>query len=112
LRLWAKSGSKSKPPWIPETTSGAGWYADRPYIAEWRRLWYGDVREALIGIEDLAEDLADLKSGYPNLARFAKATTEFATCIGNNRAIIPHYGERQRNDESRSLSGLGATYRI
>lgn len=76
------------------------------------RLWHGDAREALIRIEDLAEDLAELESGYPNLTRFAKATTEFATYIRNNRAIIPHYGERRRNDEPISTAFVESTVNV
>lgn len=76
------------------------------------RLWNGDVGEALIRIEDLAEDLGELESGYPNLARFAKATTEFATYIRNNLTLIPHYGERQRNNEPISTAFVESTVNV
>lgn len=76
------------------------------------RLWHGDACETLIRIEDLAEDLAELESGYPNLARFAKATTEFAADIRNNRSIIPHYGKRRRNDEPISTAFVEFTVNV
>ncbi|KAA1053949.1 ISKra4 family transposase [Azospirillum argentinense] len=76
------------------------------------RLWHGDAREALIRIEDLAEDLDVLESGYPNLARFAKATAEFATYIRSNRAIIPNYGERRHNDEPISTAFVESTVNV
>ncbi|NYZ14525.1 hypothetical protein HL658_18400 [Azospirillum sp. RWY-5-1] len=76
------------------------------------RLWHGDVREALIRIEDLVEDLAELESGYLNLARFAKAKTEFATYIRNNLSIIPHYGERRPNDEPISTAFVESTVNV
>lgn len=76
------------------------------------RLWHGDAREALTRIEDLANDLEVLESGYPNLARFAKATAEFATYIRSNRAIIPNYGERRRNDEPISTAFVESTVNV
>ena len=60
----------------------------------------------------MAEDLAELESGYPNLARFARAATEFATYIRNNRSIIPHYGERRRNDEPISTAFVESTVNV
>ena len=76
------------------------------------RLWHGDAREALIRIEDLVEDLEVLESDYPNLGRFTKATAEFATYIRNNRAIIPNYGERRRNDEPISTAFVESTVNV
>ncbi|MBF5094963.1 hypothetical protein F1643_11135 [Azospirillum sp. INR13] len=76
------------------------------------RLWHGDAREALTRIEDLAEVLAEMESSYPNLARFAKATTEFATYIPNNRSIILHCGERRRNDEAISTAFVESTVNV
>ena len=76
------------------------------------RLWHGDAREALNRMEDLAEDLDALESNYPNLARFAKAATEFAIYIRNNRTIIPNYGERRRNDEPISTAFVESTVNV
>jgi len=76
------------------------------------RLWHGDAREALRRIEDLAEDLDALESDYPNRARFAKAATEFAGYIRNNRAIIPNYGERRRYGEPISTAFVESTVNV
>jgi hypothetical protein len=76
------------------------------------RLWHGDAREALCRVEDLADDLDALESDYPNLARFAKAASEFATYIRNNRAIIPNYGERRRYGEPISTAFVESTVNV
>jgi hypothetical protein len=76
------------------------------------RLWHGDAREALIRIEDLAEDLDELESDYPNQARFVRAASEFATYIRNNRMIIPNYGERRRNEEPISTAFVESTVNV
>jgi hypothetical protein len=84
---------------------------DRLERIKWK-LWHGDAREAQRRIEDLAEDLDALESDYPNLARFAKAATEFATYIRNNRAIIPNYGERRRYGEPISTAFVESTVNV
>ena len=84
---------------------------DRLERIKWK-LWHGDAREALRRIEDLAEDLDALESDYLNLARFAKAATEFATYIRNNRAIIPNYGERRRYGEPISTAFVESTVNV
>jgi hypothetical protein len=76
------------------------------------RLWHGDAREALRRVEDLTDDLDALESDYPNLARFAKAASEFATYIRNNRAIIPNYGERRRYGEPISTAFVESTVNV
>ena len=63
-------------------------------------------------MEDLAEDLDALESSYPNRARFAKAASEFATYIRNNRALIPNYGERRRNGEPISTAFVESTVNV
>src|SRR5688500_3607387 len=50
---------------------------------QWR-LWHGDAGEALSRARELAGDVAALASGYPGLARLARATARLATYIGNN----------------------------
>jgi hypothetical protein len=76
------------------------------------RLWHGDAREALRRVEDLAEDLDALESDYLNLARFAKAASEFAGYIRNNLAIIPNYGERRRYGEPISTAFVESTVNV
>jgi hypothetical protein len=84
---------------------------DRLERIKWR-LWHGDAREALRRIEDLSDDLDALESDYPNRARFAKAATEFAGYIRNNRAIIPNYGERWRYGEPISTAFVESTVNV
>ena len=66
---------------------------DRLERIKWR-LWHGDADEALNRARELAEDVAALSSGYPGLARLAKATGELATYIENNAGAIPDYAAR------------------
>jgi hypothetical protein len=60
----------------------------------------------------LTDDLDALESDYPNLARFAKAASEFTTDIRNNRAIIPNYGERRRYGEPISTAFVESTVNV
>src|SRR3954447_21100436 len=46
---------------------------DRLERIKWR-LWHGDADEALNRARELAEDVTALSSGYPGLARLARAT--------------------------------------
>lgn len=55
--------------------------------------------QALVRINDLAEDLIELEDGYPHPAHFCPRDAEFAISIGSYCVIIPHYGESQRRDE-------------
>ena len=76
------------------------------------RLWHGDDREALIRVEDLADELDTLESDYPGQNRFTKAAEEFATYIRNNAGSLPNYGERWRNNERISTAFVESTVNI
>jgi hypothetical protein len=55
--------------------------------------WHDNASEAVSHARALAEDVATLASGCPDLARLLKATAGLATCIGDNSAMITDYAE-------------------
>jgi hypothetical protein len=87
--------------------------ANRPKIEEelqllkWN-LWHGNVSRALERVEELQLDLetADDSENRPKLRR---ALREFETYIKNNRAFIPNFGERYRNQERISTAFVEST---
>lgn len=87
--------------------------ANRPNIEEELQLlkwnvWHGNVSRALERIEKLQLDLetADESENRPKLQR---ALREFETYIKNNRAFIPNFGERYRNQERISTAFVEST---
>ena len=87
--------------------------ANRPNIEEELQLlkcnvWHGNVSRALERIEELQLDLetADESENRPKLQR---ALREFETYIKNNRAFIPNFGERYRNQERISTAFVEST---
>ena len=62
-------------------------------------LWHGQVDKALGKIDDLEISIESFKETYARYAGLVKALAELRTYIGNNRHLIPNYGERYRNGE-------------
>jgi hypothetical protein len=63
-------------------------------------LWHGNLYKALDKIEDLESLIYNFEETYPKFKQLRKAVEEFRTYIGNNRHLIPNYGERYRNGEA------------
>ena len=63
-------------------------------------LWRGNLYKALYKIEDLESLIDNFEQTYPKFTQLRKAVEEFRTYIGNNRHLIPNYGERYRNGEA------------
>jgi hypothetical protein len=63
-------------------------------------LWHGNLYKALYKIEDLESLIDNFEETYPKFKPLVKAMEEFRTYIGNNRHLIPNYGERYRNGEA------------
>jgi hypothetical protein len=63
-------------------------------------LWHGNLYKALYKIEDLESLIYNFEETYPKFTQLRKAVEEFRTYIGNNRHLIPNYGERYRNGEA------------
>ena len=62
-------------------------------------LWHGQVDKALGKIDDLKTSIAPFEETYARFPQLVKALSELRTYIGNNRHMIPNYGERYRNGE-------------
>ena len=62
-------------------------------------LWNGNVREALIWIDWLVDDVHGVETGYPSIKAIRKNVDDFQTYITNNAATIPNYAERHRYGE-------------
>ncbi|MBL8238649.1 MAG: ISKra4 family transposase [Bryobacterales bacterium] len=98
---------------LPIGTGTVGGTANRPKMEEELQLlkwnvWHGNVSRALERIEELQLDLetADESENRPKLQR---ALREFETYIKNNRAFIPNFGERYRNQERISTAFVEST---
>jgi hypothetical protein len=63
-------------------------------------LWHGNLYKALYKIEDLESLIYNFEATYPKFTQLRKAVEEFRTYIGNNRHLIPNYGERYRKGEA------------
>jgi hypothetical protein len=66
--------------------------------------WHGNVHHALQEITGLAWQ-SDAAATHPSGGKLARAAAEFRTCIENNAAAIPNYGERYGNGEANSSVG-------
>jgi hypothetical protein len=62
-------------------------------------LWHGNLYKALYKIEDIESLLYNFEETSPKFKPLRKAVEEFRTYIGNNRHLIPNYGERYRYGE-------------
>jgi hypothetical protein len=63
-------------------------------------LWHGNLYKALYKIDDIESLVYNFEETYPKFKPLLKAVEEFRTYIGNNRHLIPNYGERYRNGEA------------
>jgi hypothetical protein len=63
-------------------------------------LWHGQVDKALGKVDDLASAIEPFNETYARFTHLVKALTELRTYIGNNRHLIPNYGQRYRNGEA------------
>jgi hypothetical protein len=63
-------------------------------------LWHGQVDKALGKIDDLALSIEPFSETYVRFTKLVKALLELRTYIGNNRHLIPNYGQRYRHGEA------------
>jgi hypothetical protein len=63
-------------------------------------LWHGQVDKALGKIDDLESAIEPCSETYARFPRLVKALAELRTYIGNNRHVIPNYGERYHHGEA------------
>lgn len=98
---------------LPIDTSKAEMTTNRPKIEEelqllkWN-LWHGNVSRALERIEELQLNL-ETADGSENRTKLRRALREFEIYIENNRAFIPNFGERYRNQERISTAFVEST---
>src|SRR5262249_52232283 len=62
-------------------------------------LWHGQVDKALGKIDDLASSITLFQETYARFTPLVKALSELRTYIGNNRHLIPNYGQRYHQGE-------------
>jgi hypothetical protein len=72
-------------------------------------LWYGQVDKALGKIDDLASSIALFQETYTRFNQLVKALSELRTSIGNNRDLIPNYGQRYHQGEAIATSFVEST---
>jgi hypothetical protein len=63
-------------------------------------LWHGQVDKALGKIDDLASAIAPFNGTYARFNSLVKALSTLRTYIGNNRHLIPNYGQRYHDGEA------------
>ncbi len=76
-------------------------------LLKWN-LWHGNVSRALNRIEELQLDL-ETANESENRTKLLRALREFEIYIENNRAFIPNFGERYRNQERISTAFVEST---
>jgi hypothetical protein len=72
-------------------------------------LWHGQVDKALGKIDDLASSIALFQQTYARFTQLVKALSELRTYIGNNRHVIPNYGQRYHQGEAIATSFVEST---
>ena len=63
-------------------------------------LWHGQVDKALGKIDDLVSAIAPFNGTYARFNPLVKALSTLRTYIGNNRHLIPNYGQRYHDGEA------------
>jgi hypothetical protein len=63
-------------------------------------LWHEQVDKALGKIDDLALSIAPFNETYARFNSLVKALSALRTYIGNNRHLIPNYGQRYHDGEA------------
>src|SRR5262245_41212465 len=72
-------------------------------------LWHGQVDKALGKIDDLASSIGLFQERYTRFTQLVKALSELRTYIGNNRDLIPNYGQRYHQGEAIATSFVEST---
>jgi hypothetical protein len=72
-------------------------------------LWHGQVDKALGKIDDLASSIGLFQETYARFTQLVKALSELRTYIGNNRDVIPNYGQRYHQGEAIATSFVEST---
>ena len=72
-------------------------------------LWHGQVDKALGKIDDLASSIEPFNEMYARFTHLVKALSELRTYIGNNRHLIPNYGQRYHQGEAIATSFVEST---
>jgi hypothetical protein len=72
-------------------------------------LWHGNLYKAFCKIDDLESLIDNFEETYPKFKQLRKAVGEFRTYIGNNRHLIPNYGERYRHGEAIAIGFVEST---
>jgi len=72
-------------------------------------LWHGQVDKALGKIDDLASSIGLFQETYARFTQLVKALSELRTSIGNNRHLIPNYGQRYHQGEAIATSFVEST---
>jgi hypothetical protein len=63
-------------------------------------LWHGQGDKALGKVDDLESSIASFSETYARFTPLRKALSELRTYIGNNRHLIPNYGQRYYQGEA------------
>jgi hypothetical protein len=63
-------------------------------------LWHGQVDKALGKIDDLASSMALFQETYARFTQLVKALSALRPYVGNNRHLIPNYGQRYHQGEA------------
>jgi hypothetical protein len=63
-------------------------------------LWHGQVDKALSKIDDLERTIEPFNATHAKFTHLVKALSELRTYIGNNRHLIPNYGQRYHHGEA------------
>src|SRR6266571_3922112 len=72
-------------------------------------LWHGQVDKALGKIDDLESSIEPFSETYARFPKLVKALSELRTYIGNNRHLIPNYGQRYHQGEAIATSFVEST---
>ena len=72
-------------------------------------LWHGKVDNALARLGELDRCMNHFTASYPRFPQLKRAVQKFRTYIVNNRAFIPHYGQRYRRGVTISTAFVEST---
>ena len=72
-------------------------------------LWHGQVDKALGKLDDLASSIGPFNETYARFPQLVKAFSALRTYIGNNRHLIPNYGERYHKGEAIAIGFVEST---
>jgi len=72
-------------------------------------LWHGNVRRALLLVDDLESDLDAIEGPSDTGKKLLRAVSEFGGYITANQSFIPNYGDRYRHGERISTGFVEST---